>query len=51
MSVTHTTNTKDLAEQVNRLNLALTLLLQQFENIEEIDKGVLEMVKRIIAGR
>lgn len=50
-SVHHSSPTKDLAEQVNRLNFVITLLLQQLENVEEIDKGIIEMAKKIIAGK
>lgn len=40
----------DLAEKVNKLNFCLTLLIQQLENVEEVDKGILELVKKIIAS-
>jgi hypothetical protein len=50
MSVQHIRPNPDLAEKVNKLNFCLTLLLQQLENVEEVDKGILELVKKIIAS-
>lgn len=38
----------DLIERVDRLNLCLTLLIQQLENVEQVDKGVLLLVKNIM---
>ena len=50
MSVKQIRPNPDLAEKVNKLNFCLTLLIQQLENVEEIDKGILELVKKIIAS-
>ena len=50
MSVEHFTPAKELSEQVNRLNFVITLLLQQLENVKEVDKGIIEIVKRIMSS-
>lgn len=50
MSVEHITPAKDLAKQVDRLNFVITLLLQQLENVEGVDKGILALASKIIAG-
>lgn len=48
MSV-NTNKNEDLSEKVNKLNFCLILLIQQLENVENVDKGVLDFVKKIMS--
>lgn len=50
MSVEHFSPAKDLIKQVDRLNFVITLLLQQLESVEGVDKGILALASKIIAG-
>ena len=38
----------DVVEKVDKLNLCLTLLIQQLENVPEVDKKVLNIIKKIM---